>query len=96
MTQTDSETDADKVNAEVRWNQDLGFEDDFEAYDDFATSFGEWKSVDNDRRVVYPIALGSASNIINFPGACTPDNQVAVAPMVFNPTPPLQPWRRQT
>lgn len=94
VTQTDSETDADKVNAEVRWNQDLGFEDDFEAYDDFATSFGEWKSVDNDRRVVYPIALGSASNIINFPGACTPDNQVAVAPMVFNPyatTPAMAP-----
>ena len=44
--------------------------------------------------MVYPIALGSASNIINFPGACTPDNQVAVAPMVFNPyatTPAMAP-----
>lgn len=84
VTQTDSETEG-RVNAEVRWNQDLGFSDSFEDYDDFSTDFGDWTSIDNDKRAVYPIGLGSASNIVNFPGASTPSNPSAIAPMVFNP-----------
>lgn len=93
VTQTDSETEG-KVNAEVRWNQDLGFSDSFEDYDDFSTDFGDWTSIDNDKRAVYPIGLGSTSNIVNFPGASTPSNPSAIAPMVFNPyqtTPAMAP-----
>ena len=70
----------------LRWNQQLGFTDSFEDYPDFATgSFGEWKTVDVDQNPVYPIALGSQTNIVSFPGSGTASNPTAIAPMVFNP-----------
>lgn len=70
----------------LKWNQDLGFSDSFETYDDFASgSFGGWKTVDLDQHICYPIALGSASNIITFPGASTTNDPKAILPMVFNP-----------
>ncbi len=81
----DLETATDgTTTAALRWNQDLGFSDSFEQYDDFATgSFGEWTTVDNDRMPVYPISLGG--QIIAFPGSGTQNNPTAIAPMVFNP-----------
>jgi hypothetical protein len=87
---------ADTTGAYVlRWNQELIFSDSFEQYDDFATgTFGDWKSVDRDLLPVYPIALGSATNIVSFPGSGTASNPVDIAPMVFNPwhtTPPMLP-----
>ncbi len=85
VSQSDNEANPSLVDAEVRWNQDLGFSDSFEDYDDFATTFGDWTSIDNDRRVVYPIALGTQSNIVDFPGASTTTNPAAITPMVFNP-----------
>lgn len=73
-------------DALVKWNQDLGFSDSFEDYGDFVTGeFGEWQTVDNDKLPVYPIALGSASNIVSFPGSGDAYNPTAIAPMVFNP-----------
>ena len=70
----------------VRWNQELIFTDSFEDYDDFATgSFGEWTTVDMDQQPVYPIALGSQTNIVSFPGSGTATNPTAIPPMVFNP-----------
>lgn len=73
-------------DALVKWNQDLGFFDSFEDYEDFVTGeFGEWLTVDNDKLPVYPIALGSASNIVSFPGSGDAYNPTAIAPMVFNP-----------
>lgn len=70
----------------LRWNQELIFSDSFEDYDDFATgSFGEWTSIDADQMPVYPIALGSQSNIVSFPGSGTATNPTAIPPMVFNP-----------
>lgn len=73
--------------AVVKWNQDLGFYDSFEDYEDFAQeSFGEWVSIDEDGLPVYPIALGSQTNIVSFPGSGTANNPVAIAPMVFNPS----------
>lgn len=73
-------------DALVKWNQDLGFSDSFENYADFSTGeFGEWLTVDNDKLPVYPIALGSASNIVSFPGSGDAYNPTAIAPMVFNP-----------
>lgn len=73
-------------DALVKWNQDLGFSDSFEDYGDFVTGeFGEWLTVDNDKLPVYPIALGSASNIVSFPGSGDAYNPTAIPPMVFNP-----------
>lgn len=70
----------------LRWNQTSVFSDSFEAYDDFATGrFGEWVSIDNDGQPVYPIGLGSTSNIVSFPGSGSQTNPAPVAPMVFNP-----------
>ena len=70
----------------LRWNQELIFSDSFEDYDDFATgSFGDWLSIDADEVPVYPIALGSMTNIVAFPGSGTANNPTAIAPMVFNP-----------
>ena len=64
----------------------MGFSDSFEDYGDFVTGeFGEWLTVDNDKLPVYPIALGSASNIVSFPGSGDAYNPTAIAPMVFNP-----------
>lgn len=70
----------------VKWNQNISFTDDFEAYDDFATSkFGNWRTYDLDQHVCYPIGLGSSSNIVTFPGASTPSAPRPVPPMIFNP-----------
>ena len=70
----------------LQWNQELGFVDSFEDYDDFATGeFGEWITLDNDHQPVYPIGLGGTSNIVSFPGSGTATNPTAIAPMVFNP-----------
>ena len=74
------------MNLTIRWNQELINSDSFESYDDFATgSFGGWTTYDFDRQPVYPIALGSQTNIVSFPGSGTATNPTAIAPMVFNP-----------
>ncbi len=79
-------TEGNKNTVTLKWNQNLTFNDSFEDYDDFAVgSFGEWKSYDNDGKSVYPIGLGSQTNIVTFPGASTPSAPAAIAPMVFNP-----------
>ena len=79
----------------LRWNQELIFTDSFEAYDDFATgSFGDWITVDSDQLPVYPVALGSLTNVVSFPGSGTANNPMPIAPMVFNPwktTPAMMP-----
>jgi len=75
---------ANQVTA--KWNQNISFSDDFESYKDFATgTFGKWNTYDLDQHICYPIGLGSASNIVTFPGASTPSNPCAVPPMIFNP-----------
>ncbi|EHO66036.1 hypothetical protein HMPREF9140_02046 [Prevotella micans F0438] len=77
----------------VKWNQILLFKDSFEEYADFSTgTFGNWITLDLDKKATYPISL--SGSIINFPGASTPTNPAAVAPMVFNPnstTPAMYP-----
>lgn len=70
----------------VTWNRSLIFSDSFEDYDDFASgSFGDWKTYDMDNMPVYPIGLGSQTNIVSFPGSGNATNPVAIPPMVFNP-----------
>jgi hypothetical protein len=85
----------DDATYTLRWNQELIFSDSFEDYDDFATgTFGGWKSIDRDGYPVYPIALGSQTNIVSFPGSGSATKPTAIAPMVFNPwktTPAMMP-----
>lgn len=79
----------------LKWNQNLSFSDSFEDYADFMQyRFGGWRSYDLDGHTVYPIGLGSSSNIVTFPGASTTSTPRAIAPIVFNPwatTPPMMP-----
>lgn len=80
----------------LKWNQTSLFTDSFEEYPDFASGeFGEgWKTIDADQMPVYPIGLGSADNIVSFPGSGNATNPLPVAPMVFNPwetAPPMLP-----
>lgn len=76
----------DKMDVTVSWNRNFGFGDSFEDYDDFATGeFGGWMTLNNNMEPSYPIGLGSMSNIVNFPGCCTPSAMASVPPMVFNP-----------
>ena len=64
-----TEGESGNYNVTVKWNQDLGFSDSFEDYEDFAQgSFGNWKSIDNDGMAVY---------MISYP--------TVIAPIVFNP-----------
>lgn len=79
-------TGASKANVLLKWNQNISFTDDFESYADFATGrFGDWTTYDLDGHICYPIGLGSAANIVTFPGASTTSKPSAVPPMVFNP-----------
>lgn len=74
------------MKAVVRWNQDLGFSDSFEDYEDFATgSFGGWITIDGNTasQVSYPISI--ENTIITYPGCSSPEAPARVAPMVFNP-----------
>jgi hypothetical protein len=76
----------DEGNATIRWNQSEIFSDSFEDYDDFATGeFGDWVTLDVDGLPVYPIGLGSTSNVVSFPGSGTASNPLPLAPLVFNP-----------
>lgn len=73
------------IDVLLSWNQDLGFADSFETYEDFSTKFGEWTTYDLDNLPVYPIGLGSADNVVSFPGSGTATQPKPAAPMVFNP-----------
>ena len=74
-----------QMNALFKWNQDLGFSDSFETYEDFSSNFGDWTVIDVDQMPVYPIALGDISNVISFPGSGTAETPAATKAMVFNP-----------
>ncbi len=76
---------AELIDVLLSWNQDLGFADSFETYEDFSTTFGGWTTYDLDKLPVYPIGLGSADNIVSFPGSGTATKPEPAAPMVFNP-----------
>lgn len=79
-------TGANSNRVIAKWNQNISFTDEFDTYDDFATgTFGKWTTYDLDQHVCYPIGLGSASNIVTFPGASTPSAPRPVPPMIFNP-----------
>lgn len=46
-----------KTDALVRWNQDLGWSDNFESYDNFVQSFGDWTTVDADGMTTYAVSF---------------------------------------
>lgn len=78
--------DADrKTDALFRWNQDLGWTDSFEEYDDFATRFGDWVTYDRDRLQHYMLAVNGQN--VTFPGFDDGESPL----FIFNPsatTPP--------
>lgn len=74
---------ASTFDVTANWNQALGLFDSFEAYDDFATAFGDWKTLDLNTQPSYPMMLGNKQ--VTFPGASTMSDPVSVAPMIFNP-----------
>ncbi|MDO4971700.1 MAG: choice-of-anchor J domain-containing protein [Bacteroidales bacterium] len=79
-------TGVNKNDVLMKWNQNISFTEDFESYNDFASGrIGSWNTYDLDQHPCYPIGLGSASNIVTFPGASTPSKPSPVPPMVFNP-----------
>lgn len=79
-----TEGESGNYNVTVKWNQDLGFSDSFEDYEDFAQgSFGNWRSIDVDQMPAMPISLQGVQ--VTFPGASTSTNPVAIAPIIMNP-----------
>lgn len=68
-----------KTDVLFRWNQDLGWSDSFEEYDDFATRFGGWATFDKDRLRPYGITINNTH--ISIPGLEQGESPV----MVFNP-----------
>lgn len=79
-----TEGESGNYNVTVKWNQDLGFSDSFEDYEDFAQgSFGDWRSIDVDQMPAMPISLQGVQ--VTFPGASTSTNPVAIAPIIMNP-----------
>lgn len=86
LTVDSKATGVNKNDVLMKWNQNISFTEDFESYNDFASGrIGSWNTYDLDKHNCYPIGLGSASNIVTFPGASTPNNPCAVPPMIFNP-----------
>lgn len=73
-------------NAIAKWNQDLGFADGFESYNDFATgSFGNWITKDLNEPTAYSYPISFGGSIVTFPGCSTQQSPASVPPMVFNP-----------
>ncbi|MEG1378046.1 MAG: choice-of-anchor J domain-containing protein [Bacteroidales bacterium] len=65
------------MNVVIKWNQDLGWSDNFESYADFAQQFGDWTVLDLDKMPGYGVQLGSTQ--ISFPGVGQP-----MGGMIFN------------
>ena len=82
---TDTTEEEGRTNVLFKWNQDLGFYDSFESYEDFSSEFGNWTVFDLDKMPVYPIALGDVNNVISFPGSGTAEQPQPTKTMVFNP-----------
>lgn len=84
LTADVSGRDDGNIDVQLRWNQELGWSDDFESYPDFAQQFGEWTTFDGDQMATYPI--GNANQeIYEFPGsgeemACLIWNPLATVP----------------
>ena len=77
--------DSHTTDALFRWNQDLGWSDSFEEYDDFATRFGDWVTYDQDRLQHYLLSVNGQN--VTFPGFDAGESPV----FIFNPeatTPP--------
>ena len=63
------------TDATLTWNNDLGFFDDFESYDDFSLTFDPWTLLDVD-----------ASTTYGFQGITFPNSGAAMAGIIFNPS----------
>lgn len=74
-----------KAAVELWWNQDLGFRDSFENYEDFTQQIGDWTVIDGDKMPTYAFSIGGV--MIE-----KPTMRGEVGAMVFNPysTRPIQ------
>ena len=75
-----------KTDALVRWNQYLGWSDNFESYDNFVQSFGDWTTVDADGMTTYAVSFAGAE--VSFPGVkgkmpCLIFNAKATKPSMY-------------
>jgi len=57
------------------WNNEVGFSDDFESYDDFVLTFGDWTLIDVDGGPTY-----------GFSGVTFPNMEAPMAGIIFNPS----------
>lgn len=63
----------DHTDVLLKWNQDMGWTDDFEDYEDFSQTFGQWTNIDRDQLPPYMVEKTT------FPGTGE-----AGAAMIFN------------
>ena len=77
--------DGDTRDVELWWNQNLGFREGFEDYEDFTQKIGDWTVYDYDRMPTYAISIGGTLIVY-------PETRGEVGAMVFNPysTRPVQ------
>lgn len=68
-------------NADLRWNQELGFREGFESYTDFTSDFSPWTVHDLDQGTPYKLTVDGKEII--FPGSGAIGTS---KPMVFNPS----------
>ncbi|MGL4293623.1 MAG: choice-of-anchor J domain-containing protein [Bacteroidales bacterium] len=66
-----------KLRIHMNWNQDLGWSDGFETYENFTQKIGDWISIDQDKMPGYGIEF--AGSDVSFPGVGQ-----AMACLVFN------------
>lgn len=70
--------DGDTRDVELWWNQNLGFREGFEDYDDFTQQIGDWTVYDLDKMPTYAFSI--AGTVIVYP-----ETRGEVGAMVFNP-----------
>lgn len=70
--------DDGSYDVEFWWNQDLGFRDSFETYEDFSQEFGDWTIYDDDMMPTYAFSIGGT--LVE-----KPEMRGEVGAMIFNP-----------
>lgn len=73
-----AEGDGETRDVELWWNQNLGYREGFEDYEDFTQEIGDWTVFDLDKMPTYAFSIGGT--IIAYP-----ETRGMVGAMVFNP-----------
>ena len=77
--------EAGEAVVELWWNQNTGFRESFETYDDFTQQIGDWTVIDGDKMPTYAFSIAGTT-------ITKPQSRGEVGAMVFNPysTEPIQ------